>query len=129
MKPKSNPNKKQPQSPKQQPQSPDLMQREQELAQREQDLAERERTIRLQEMEMELYKQDPPLYQTTKHEQGESALRRWSRKMAMVGKFLVIVVAVAAAVRVGTWLAMAVIIGATAWIGYQLFFESEKTNH
>ncbi len=126
MKSKPNPNKKQPQSPKQQAQSPDLTQREQELAQREQELAERERSIRLQQMEMELYKQDPPLYQTTKHEQRESALRRWSRKMAMVGKFLIIVVAVAAAVRVGTWLAMAVIVGAIAWIGYQMFFESDK---
>ena len=118
---KKNKNKKQP------PPEPDLTLREEELAKREQELAERERSIRLQQMEMELYKQDPPLYQTTKYEQKESALRRWSRKMAMVGKFLIIVVAVVAAVRVGTWLATAVIVGAIAWIGYQMFFDSDNT--
>lgn len=120
MKSKKNQNQK----PENQPNN--SVDREQELAKREEELAKREQAMRLYEIEKELYQQDPPLYQTTKHEKGESLLRRWSKKIALIGKFLIIVVAVVAAVKVGTWLATAAIVGATAWIGYQIFFESPK---
>lgn len=99
-----------------------------ELQKREQELAERERSLRLREMEAELYKVEPPVYQTAKHEPGETSLQRFSKKLVLAGKFLIIVMAVVVAVKVGTWLATAVIVGALAWVGYQLFFESDKTN-
>ncbi len=99
-----------------------------ELQKREQELAERERAIRLREIEAELYKAEPPLYQPAKYEEAETSLQRWSRKLVLAGKFLIIVVAVVAAVKLGTWLATAAIVGGLAWVCYKLFFESEKIN-
>lgn len=95
--------------------------RQKELAEREREIAERERSLRLREMEMELYKAEPPMYQTIKQEPGESKLQRWGRQLKRVGKYALVVVVVFAAVRVGTMLASAVIVGAIAWVGYQLF--------
>lgn len=107
---------------------PEQQNRQKELAEREREIAERERSLRLREMEMELYKGEPPLYQTTKEEPGESKLQRWGRQLKRVGKYALVVVVVFAAVRVGTMLASAVIVGAIAWVGYQLFFGADKPN-
>ncbi|MCT7957104.1 DUF3040 domain-containing protein [Laspinema palackyanum] len=99
-----------------------------ELAEREREIAERERSLRLREMEMELYKAEPPLYQTIKEEPVESKRQRWGRQLKRVGKYALVVVLVFTAVRVGTMLASAVIVGAIAWVGYKLFFDSDKPN-
>ncbi|AFY84611.1 DUF3040 domain-containing protein [Oscillatoria acuminata] len=107
---------------------PEQQNRQKELAEREREIAERERSLRLREMEMELYKAEPPLYQTIKQEPGESKLQRWGRQLKQVGKYALVVVVVFAAVRVGTMLASAVIVGAIAWVGYKLFFDSDKPN-
>ena len=97
-----------------------------EIQRREKELEERERAIRLREMEAEIYKVEPPLYEPAKHEVPESFRQRWSKKLILAGKFSIIVVAVVAAVKIGTWLATAVIVGALSWVGYKLFFESDK---
>lgn len=102
--------------------------RQKELANREREIAERERSLQLREMEMELYKAEPPLYQTTTQEPIESKIQRWGRQLKRMGKYALVVVVVFAAVRVGTMLASAVIVGAIAWVGYQLFFSSDKPN-
>lgn len=99
-----------------------------EIQRREQDIEARERAIRLREIEAEIYKVEPPLYKPTTHEQPESRLHRWSKKLLLAGKFAIIVVAVVAAVKLGTWLATAIIVGAISWVAYKLFFESDKTN-
>ncbi|MCT7962858.1 hypothetical protein NG791_19480 [Laspinema sp. D1] len=102
--------------------------RQKEHAEREREIAERERSLRLREMEMDLYKAEAPLYQTIKEEPVESKLQRWGRQLKRVGKYALVVVVVFAAVRVGTMLASAVIVGAIAWVGYKLFFSSDKPN-
>ncbi|MCT7973279.1 DUF3040 domain-containing protein [Laspinema olomoucense] len=102
--------------------------RQKELAEREREITERERSLRLREMEMELYKAEPPLYKTLKEESGESKIQRWGRQLKRVGKYALVVVGVFAAVRVGTMLASVVIVGAIAWVAYQLFFGSDKPN-
>lgn len=102
--------------------------RQKELAEREREIAERERSLRLREMEMELYKGEPPLHQTIKQEPTESKLQRWGRQLKRVGKYALMVVVVFAAVRVGTMVASAVIVGAIAWVGYKLFLDSDKSN-
>lgn len=107
---------------------PEQQNRQKELAEREREIAERERALRLREMEMELYKAEPPLYQTLKEEPVESKLQRWGRQLKRAGKYALMVVVVFAAVRVGTMVASAVIVGAIAWVGYQLFFGSDKPN-
>ncbi|MGL5195658.1 MAG: hypothetical protein ACRC8Y_18910 [Chroococcales cyanobacterium] len=102
--------------------------RQKELAEREREIAERERSLRLRELQMDLYTAKAPLYQTIKDEPVESKLQRWGRQIKQFGKYALMVVVVFAAVRVGTMLASAVIVGAIAWVGYKLFFGSDKPN-
>jgi len=105
--------------------------REEELRRKEQELRDREHAIRLREMEAELYQQsaspaDPPLYTPTRHEEPESALKRNLRKVIQVAKFFGIVIVVVVAVKIGMWLATAVMVGAVAWVVYKLFFDGDR---
>jgi sugar phosphate isomerase/epimerase len=100
-----------------------------ELRRREQALQARERALRLRELEAEIYAQntppEPPIVPTRRHQEPERAMQRQFRKVLEVAKFLGIVVAVVIAIRIATWLATAVMIGAVAWIAYKLFFEGD----
>lgn len=100
---------------------------EKELRRREKELQEREHAIRLRELEAEI--NQPPLYQTTKHQKGKGFLPRWGGKLANVGKFLAIVVAVVIAIKVATQVAYVVIVGAIAWIAYKIFFDGKKSKN
>lgn len=103
--------------------------KERELERRERELREREQAIRLKELEEELNKtDDPPYYETQKHEPQEGKLKRWSKKLAKIGKFLGIVVAVIVSVKVAAWLTSVIIIGAIAWVGYKLFLEDDRAS-
>ncbi len=99
--------------------------KERELKRLEEDIKKREQALRLREMEAEI--NEPPLYKTVKHEQSEGKLQQWGRKLVMLGKFLAIVLVVVVTIQVGIKLAYALIIGAIAWVGYKIFFESDRT--
>lgn len=99
--------------------------KEEELRKREQELRDRETALRLREMEAEL-DQSTPYYATTKHEEPESKLKQQLRKIVRVAQFLGIVVVVIVAVKVAVWAATALMVGAIAWIGYKIFFETKK---
>lgn len=94
-----------------------------ELRRREQELQAREHAIRLRELEAEI----TPLYQTVKHQEPESSLKRWYGKLVNVGKFLAIIVAVVISIKIATGLATVMMIGAVAWVAYKLFLESDRS--
>lgn len=98
-----------------------------ELQRREQELRAREKALRLRELEAEISSVDPPLHRTVKHER-EDKLQSWKKKLIVGGKFFALVVAGIVSVKVATWLAGLVIVGAVIWFTYKLFFESETTN-
>ncbi|MGK7872732.1 MAG: hypothetical protein AB4426_05285 [Xenococcaceae cyanobacterium] len=106
--------------------------RDKELQRREKELQERERAIRLRELETEIYgkeeAQELPLYQTTKHEPPEGLLKRWGRKLANIAKFAGIVIAVVVAVKIATWLAMTILVGAVGWVAYKIFLEKDESD-
>lgn len=94
-----------------------------ELRRREQELQAREHAIRLRELEAEI----TPLYQTVKHQEPKSSLKRWYGKLVNVGKFLAIIVAVVISIKIATGLATVIMIGAVAWVAYKLFLESDRS--
>jgi len=115
--------------------------KEEELRRREKELEERERAIRLQELEAEINQvptaemnqsqksggADPPLYETRKHQEPEGKLQRWQRKLVKIGTFLGIMVVVGATIWIAKWLAMAVMAGLIGWLGYKLFLEEDRS--
>ncbi|MDY6938854.1 MAG: hypothetical protein SWY16_14420 [Cyanobacteriota bacterium] len=103
--------------------------RERELERRERELREREQAIRLKELEEELSTpEDTPYYTTQKHEPQEGKLKRWSRKLANIGKFLGIVVAVIVSLKIAAWLTSVIIVGGVGWVGYKLFLEDDRAS-
>jgi Flp pilus assembly protein TadB len=99
--------------------------RENEFQRLEREIQERERAIRLREIEAEI--NEPPLYKTQKHQPTQNSPQGLSGKLVNIGKFLVLVVAVAVSVKIATSLAMIILVGGVAWIAYKLFFESNHS--
>jgi Flp pilus assembly protein TadB len=100
--------------------------KDKELRRRERELEARERAIRLREIESEINQPLVPLHQTVKPQESEGSLKQWSGKLVTLGKYLAIVVAVVFSIRLVTWLASVIIIGAVAWVGYKLVFERDR---
>ena len=98
---------------------------ENELQRKERELQERENALRLRELEAEI--NQPPLYETAKHQESQSSLKRRYGQLINVAKFLGIVVAVVVVIKVGQTLAYVVMIGAIAWVGYKIFLESDRS--
>lgn len=98
--------------------------KEEELRRREEALKEREVQIRMRELEAELSK--PPISPTSKLKDSPRKTLSWFKRMSEIGKFLLIVVAVIVAIRLAAWLAMAILIGGIAWVGYKLFLEGDR---
>ncbi|MDP8964247.1 MAG: hypothetical protein M3O33_09745 [Cyanobacteriota bacterium] len=98
--------------------------KENELRRRERELQAREQAIRLRELDAEI--NQPPLLQTAKHREPNSSLKPWYGKLVNVGKFLAVVVTVVIAIRVATWLATVIMVGAVAWVAYKIFLESDR---
>jgi ferric-dicitrate binding protein FerR (iron transport regulator) len=102
---------------------------EAELRRREQELKDREHAIRLREMEADLYQSsspEPPLSPTKKHQEPEGKMRRRLRQAKNIAIFVGIVIVAAAAVRIATTLATAVIVLGIAWVAYKIFFERDR---
>ncbi|HEY9709530.1 MAG TPA: hypothetical protein V6D48_15100 [Oculatellaceae cyanobacterium] len=99
--------------------------KEQQLRRREQELKDREREIRLRELETEI--NQPPLHQTVKHQDKESSLKQRYGTLVKVGKFVAIVVAVVVSIKIATWLASVILVGAVAWVAYKLFLEGDRS--
>ena len=108
---------------------------EEDLRRRERDLEARELNIRLRELESEILDvsttrpaaepsvpSDPTPTQSSKR-----TLKRWGWNLIKLGKFLGFVIVVAVAIRVASWLASAIIVGAIALVAYQLFFREDKS--
>jgi Flp pilus assembly protein TadB len=99
------------------------------IQKREVELQERERMIRLREMELELTQQrqthdlSDPLQPTTKMARPEPTLRRWRRKAIIVAQLMGLAVIAVASIKIGTWVAMAIVVGGVGWLGYKAFFE------
>lgn len=100
---------------------------ENELRRREKELQARESAIRLRELESEI--NQPSLHQTVKYQESEHTLTQWSAKLVNVGKFLAIIIAVVVSIKIATSLAAVIIVGAVAWVGYKIFWESENSKH
>ena len=96
---------------------------EEELQRREQELKERELSIRLRELEVEV--NEPPL-KTVKHTKSKGAVRSWYRPLFKVGKFLVLVVVTAVAIRIAAGFASILILLAIVWLAYKVFFEGDR---
>jgi hypothetical protein len=96
-----------------------------EIQRLERELQERERKIRLRELEAEI--NQSPLYQTTKDKPSEKSLKQRYKTLVNVGKFLVLVVAVAVTFKIATTLASVILVGAVAWVAYKLFFEGKRS--
>lgn len=96
-----------------------------DIQRRERELEEREHAIRLRELEAEL--NQPPLHKTVKYEKPESSLKRLSRQMLRVGKYIAIVVALVIGIKVASQLTTVIIIGSVGFVVYKLFFEGDRT--
>lgn len=89
-----------------------------DLQRREQEIRDREISLRMRELEIELHK--TPVHQTVKHNPPESFFQRWKRKVVQVATFVGIVLAVVVTLKIAAWLTTVVIIGAIAWVVYQI---------
>jgi len=107
--------------------SPDKKARE--LRHKEQELRKHEQELRLRELEAEIDR-SVPAYRTSKYEepdsQTNSQIKQWRRKILAVAQFTGIVIAVVVAVRIASWLATGVIVGAISWIAYKIFVARDK---
>lgn len=97
-----------------------------DLELRERELQQRERELRLREIESEIYQQEPQVHQTQKHQKPEGQLNKWGRKLARFGKFLAVVIAVVITIRIAYWLALVMMVGGIAWLGYEIFWKDDK---
>lgn len=98
--------------------------RDEDLRRREQELQAREHAIRLRELEAEI--NQPQLHVTRKHQEPPRPLQRRFKSILNVAAFLGIVVVVAVAVRIATWLATVAMVGAIAWIAYKIFLAGDR---
>lgn len=100
---------------------------ENEFQRLERELHERERAIRLREIQAEINEPQPPLYQTKKHQPSESLLKQRYRQLLNVGKFFVLVIAVAVSFKIASSLATVILVGGVSWVAYKLFFDRERS--
>ncbi|MEA5510980.1 hypothetical protein VB715_14495 [Crocosphaera sp. UHCC 0190] len=102
-----------------------------DLDQREKILFEKEQELRLRELEMEIFResqaQEPPLYQTQKNEPTAKKGKAWPRKIILIAKCFVLMVTVFVAIRIASWLALGIMIGAISWASYKLFIEGDNS--
>lgn len=96
-----------------------------EIQRLERELQERERSIRLRELEAEI--NQPPFHQTTKEQSSAKPLKQRFKTLVNVGKFLVLVVAVAVTFKIAATLATVILVGAVAWVAYKLFFNGDRS--
>jgi hypothetical protein len=110
--------------------------RERQLEQREAELRQREIEIRLRELDSEINQSSlyqppnqsqnqPPIYETRRHSEPERRSQRLIWQVTQVAKFLGVVIAVLVAVRIASWLASIIIVGAVAWVIYQIFLAKD----
>lgn len=104
--------------------------KEQDFLRKEQAIREKEAEIRLRELELEIYQQsqqnnDVPHYQTRKHEDSPSHLKKVAKKLIKVAKFLGFTIFTLALIKlsfvIGMWLAYGMITMVIIFIGYQIF--------
>lgn len=100
---------------------------ENEFQRVERELHERERAIRLRDIEAEINEAQPPTYQTKKHQPPESSLKQRYRQLLNVGKFFLLVVAVAVSFKIASSLATVILVGGVSWVAYKLFFERDRS--
>lgn len=100
---------------------------ENEFQRLERELHKRERAIRLREIEAEINDLQAPLYQTKKHQPPESSLKQRYRQLLNVGKFFVLVIAVAVSFKIATSLATVILVGGVSWVAYKLFFDRNRS--
>ncbi len=97
---------------------------ENEFQRRERELQEREKELRMRELQIEVY-QDPT-ERVPQSQESASSSKLLSKQIINVAKFLAIVVAVVVAIRVAQVIAGLLIVGVVAWVGYQIFFKSDR---
>jgi hypothetical protein len=97
---------------------------ESEIQRRERELQERETQLRMRELQIEVYQN--PTERIPPSQQSESSSKLLSRKIVNVAKFLGIVVAVVVAIKVAQVIAGLLIVAVVAWVGYQIFFKSDR---
>lgn len=100
---------------------------ENEFQRLERELYERERAIRLREIQAEINEPQPPLYQTQKHQPSENSVKQQNKQLLNVGKFFLLVVAVAVSFKIATALATVILIAGVSWVGYKLFFDRKRS--
>ena len=102
--------------------------KEQELLRKEQAIKAKETEIRLRELELEINQKDNaaiPHYQTRKHQSSPKSLKKLTKKLVNVAKFLGFTIFTVALMKVGfllgMWLAHGLITIVIVFIGYQIF--------
>jgi hypothetical protein len=118
------------------------------LRQREELLRQRELELRIRELESELktrgsnfhpaseptssttgpagaQRPDPAVNPTSKYKGKSTRWDKWNGKLWMGLQFVLVVIAVIAAIKIAHWLGGALIIGMIAWVAYKVFFETD----
>lgn len=97
---------------------------------REAELKEREQALRLREIEVELsHTKEAQIDQTAetiRMQPRETPFGRWKRRLSAGIKVLAIGVVVVVGIKLGTWIATAIVIGGAGWLAYKAFFESSQ---
>lgn len=109
---------------------------EEDLRRREQELKQREMSVRLRELEAEVYGKSEAVRDDTAREvevvtdvpPTKSSFKRGLRKIVNVGKFLALVIVVVVAIQIAGRLAMLIMIGAIAYVAYELFLKDDRSS-
>ena len=97
---------------------------EEQIRRQEDRVKARELKQRLEEIERGLV--EPPVQPTTKHtEPTKTKTKPFSKKIADIGKFLLIVVTVIVAIRLAAWIGTIMMVMGITWMAYKLFLESK----
>ncbi|MGF1576638.1 MAG: hypothetical protein ACFCU9_12010 [Cyanophyceae cyanobacterium] len=100
-----------------------------ELQRREAELKQREQSLRLREIENELLQQRDPevdvVVQTVRLRPHQTTLSRWRRKASIGIKLFAILVVAVVGIKLGTWLAIGVVLGGVGWLTYKAFFAGD----
>ncbi len=95
-------------------------------------IREREQSLRLRELEIEIMQgssTSAPITQsdpvTLEAQPKASSFRRWIRRTGNILKFLSFFVVMVAVIRLGTWLAIMIVVGIGGWLGYKAFIEGD----
>ncbi|WP_299409975.1 hypothetical protein [Acaryochloris sp. IP29b_bin.148] len=108
---------------------------EEDLQRREQELKEREMSVRLRELEAEVYGKSEADRTTAREVEvvtdvppTKSSFKRGLRKIVNIGKFLALMIMVVVAIQIAGRLAMIIMIGAIAYVAYELFLKDDRTH-